>query len=205
MVESLKKLQTQMGKTPPKTFIALVATPLGTMPVGISVPATTTSSTLIGDMATGSTLHRTADPFRRPAAEQEMNQMSTLTGGMNTPNPYAPWLSQSPMSQFASPNWSQGFGGNLAQMSFLVFDGSNPKLWRSRCETYFEYHVVPVEMWIRLATMHFEGPALFWLQSMEGRTREMNWGELCAALITRFGRDQHNLLIRQFYHIYQTG
>jgi hypothetical protein len=132
--------------------------------------------------------------------------MSTLTGGMNTSNPYAPWLfGQSPMSQFASLNWSQGFGGNLPQMSFPVFDGSNPKLWRSRCETYFEYYVVPVEMWIRLATMHFEGPALFWLQSMEGRTREMNWGELYAALITRFGRDQHNLLIRQFYHIYQTG
>jgi hypothetical protein len=93
----------------------------------------------------------------------------------------------------------------MPPMNFPVFDGSNPKLCKNRCETYFEYYDVPVEMWIRLAIMHFEGPTLFWLQPMEGRTREMNWGELCAALLTRFGRDQHNLLIRQFYHIFKTG
>jgi hypothetical protein len=109
------------------------------------------------------------------------------------------------MSQFASVNWSQGSGVNLPPMNFPVFYGSNPKLWKSRCETYFEYYAIPVEMWIRMAVMHFEGSALYWLQSMEARTREMNWGELCLALITRFGRDQHNLLIRQFYHIHQTG
>jgi hypothetical protein len=33
----------------------------------------------------------------------------------------------------------------------------------------------------------------------------MNWESLCAALSARFGRDQHNMLIRQFYHIHQTA
>jgi hypothetical protein len=47
-----------------------------------------------------------------------------------------------------------------------------------------------------MAMMHFEGSALLWLQSMESRTRDMNWHELCAALISRFGRDQHNILIQ---------
>jgi hypothetical protein len=51
--------------------------------------------------------------------------------------------------------------------------------------------------------MYFEGPAVFWVQSMEDRLKEMNWEEFCTHLITRFGRDQHNLLIRQFYHIKQ--
>lgn len=32
----------------------------------------------------------------------------------------------------------------------------------------------------------------------------MSWHELCVTLNTRFGRDQHTLLIRQFYHIRQT-
>ncbi len=31
----------------------------------------------------------------------------------------------------------------------------------------------------------------------------MNWDDLCLALNTRFGRDLHSMLIRQFYHIYQ--
>jgi hypothetical protein len=45
-------------------------------------------------------------------------------------------------------NWSQGPGTSMPQMNFPVFDGSNPKLWRNRCETYFEFYVVPSEMWI---------------------------------------------------------
>jgi hypothetical protein len=38
---------------------------------------------------------------------------------------------------------------------------------------------------------------------MESRIREMGWETLCATLSARFGKDQHNLLIRQFYHIHQ--
>jgi hypothetical protein len=90
-------------------------------------------------------------------------------------------------------------------MNFPVFDGTYPKLWKHRCETYFEFYAVPVEVWVRMATMYFEGSAVFWVQSMESRIREMNWESLCAALSARFGRDQHNMLIRQFYHIHQTA
>jgi hypothetical protein len=101
--------------------------------------------------------------------------------------------------------WSQGSGSRMPRMNFPVFDGSNPKLWKHRCETYFEFYFVPMERWIRLATVHFEGSALLWLQSVESRIREMNWEELCLALTTRFERDQHNILIRQFYHIQQNS
>jgi hypothetical protein len=195
MAETLAKIQTKISNMTPST------TSSGAVPAGVNV-----STSAIASVMAASTLHRTADPFHRPAAESEVNQMSLPLGGMATPSPHAPWLfGQNSMSPFASPTWSQGLGGNIPPMNFPVFDGSNPKLWKNRCETYFEYYVVSVEMWIRLAIMHFEGSALFWLQSMEGRTREMNWGELCAALLTRFGRDQHNLLIKQFYHIFKTG
>jgi hypothetical protein len=54
-----------------------------------------------------------------------------------------------------------------------------------------------------VAIMHFAGPAMFWLQLVDSRMREMSWDSLCLALNTRFGRDQHNTLIKQFYHIYQ--
>jgi hypothetical protein len=90
-------------------------------------------------------------------------------------------------------------------MNFPGFDGSNPKLWKHRCEIYFDYYFVPVQRWVRMVVMHFEGSAQYWVQAMESRVREMNWESLCAALNTRFGRDQHNTLIRQFYHIRQTN
>jgi hypothetical protein len=56
-----------------------------------------------------------------------------------------------------------------------------------------------------MVVMHFEGAPLYWVQAMEYRIREMDWESLCVALNTRFGRDQHNALIRQFYHIRQTS
>jgi hypothetical protein len=87
-------------------------------------------------------------------------------------------------------------------ISLHVMDPT-PKLWKRRCETYFEFYVVEPEMWIKLAIMHFKVPTVFWLHAVENRLREMNWEEFCLHLNTRFGRDQHNLLIRQFYHIYQ--
>jgi hypothetical protein len=34
----------------------------------------------------------------------------------------------------------------MPQMHFLVFDGSNTKLWRSRCEKYFEFYAIPSEI-----------------------------------------------------------
>lgn len=86
---------------------------------------------------------------------------------------------------------------------YPMFDGTNPKLWRKRFETYFEFYVVVREMWIRMAIMHFEGPATFWLQSVENKMLRWVRNTFCPSLNTRFGRDQHNILIRHFYHIHQ--
>lgn len=61
----------------------------------------------------------------------------------------------------------QSFGSALPPVNFPVFDGSNPKLWKSRCETFFEFYDVPREMWVKLAIMQFDGSAIFWLQSVE--------------------------------------
>jgi hypothetical protein len=123
-------------------------------------------------------------------------------GGMNSP-----WNSNSFRFEAAGNHsfgdWSHGSGSGIPSMSSPAFDGSNPKLWRTRCETYFDFYSVARPMWIRLAIMHFEGATLFWLQYVEHRLRYMKWDEFCSGLYNRFGRDQHGTLIRHFYHIHQ--
>jgi hypothetical protein len=103
-------------------------------------------------------------------------------------------------------NWSQWSTFSMPNMNFPKFDGTNPKLWKHRCETYFDFYAIPVERWVRLAVMNFAGSATYWVQSMESRIREMNWESQCVALDTRFGRDQHNtvtpqVLPRQWLHL----
>jgi hypothetical protein len=53
--------------------------------------------------------------------------------------------------------------------------------------------------------MHFEGAAAHWLQSVDRRIRSANWADVCSWIHDRFGRDQHESLIRQLFHIKQTS
>jgi hypothetical protein len=90
-------------------------------------------------------------------------------------------------------------------MNFSKFENGNPKLWQSHCETYFEMYGVDPMVWVRVATMHFEGLAARWLQSINHHVRSASWKELCSWIHDRFGRDQHESLIRQLFHIKQVG
>jgi hypothetical protein len=49
--------------------------------------------------------------------------------------------------------------------------------------------------------MHFEGLAARWLQSVNHQIRSTTWTELCSWIHDRFGRDQHESLICQLFHI----
>jgi hypothetical protein len=66
------------------------------------------------------------------------------------------------------------------------------------------YMVAP-NVWVRVATMYFEGPATKWLQSVHHRIRSASWNELYSWIHDMFGRDQHKFLIRQLFHIKQFG
>jgi hypothetical protein len=53
--------------------------------------------------------------------------------------------------------------------------------------------------------MHFEGAAAHWLQYVERCIASLGWNEFCSLLHDRFGRDQHEALIHQLFHIRQLG
>uniref|UniRef100_A0A453BLC1 Retrotransposon gag domain-containing protein n=1 Tax=Aegilops tauschii subsp. strangulata TaxID=200361 RepID=A0A453BLC1_AEGTS len=55
-----------------------------------------------------------------------------------------------------------------------------------------------------MAILNFTGPAAIWLQSVQRKVAGLAWESFTALLCTRFGRDKHQFLIRQFYAIKQT-
>ena len=81
------------------------------------------------------------------------------------------------------------------------FDGSNPKLWQSRCEDYFKFWNTPQHQWISFASSQFEGTAARWLESVQRRAPNVNWPDFCGLLQSRFGRNKHQNLVRQLFHI----
>jgi len=48
---------------------------------------------------------------------------------------------------------------HLPKLSFPVFDGDNPRLWRDRCNMYFEVFAVSAGLKTRFAALNFKGPA----------------------------------------------
>ncbi|CAO2192037.1 unnamed protein product [Urochloa humidicola] len=93
----------------------------------------------------------------------------------------------------------------LPKLEFQQFSGEDPKLWLSRCADYFEMYRVDSSAWVRFAVMNFRGAAARWSQSVDKQLRQASWPELCSMLLERFGRDQYDLLLRQLFHIRQTG
>lgn len=78
-------------------------------------------------------------------------------------------------------------------------------MWISRSENYFDMYDVDKAYWYKLASMHFSAAAGRWLQSVEKKVRAVSWSEFCSMLIECFGKEHHELLIRQLFHIKQLG
>jgi hypothetical protein len=90
-------------------------------------------------------------------------------------------------------------------MSFPSFDGENPRLWKDRCELYFEIYSVHDALKPRFAALNFKGAAAAWLQTFELRGRVDTWERLYTAVCDRFDRNQYQLVMRQLDNLRQTS
>lgn len=52
--------------------------------------------------------------------------------------------------------------------------------------------------------MHLTGSAALWYQTVQSAILAMNWDDFCATVCAKFDRDEHNHLLRHFFHICQT-
>jgi hypothetical protein len=52
-------------------------------------------------------------------------------------------------------------------MDFPTFDRTNPRLWKDKCETYFEIFGVSDELKPHFATLNFTNAATSWLETLE--------------------------------------
>jgi hypothetical protein len=93
----------------------------------------------------------------------------------------------------------------MPKMDVPKFDGDHPKLWQIQCEDYFEMYETAPSLWVRLASLQFSGPAARWLASIKSSIRKYTWPEFAREVVLRFGRNQHQSLIRRLYKLVQTG
>lgn len=64
---------------------------------------------------------------------------------------------------------------------------------------YFNlYHVDPAE-WVIIARLHFQAAAKHWYNAVIGRMTSIGWDRFAELVLTRFGQDHHELLLRQLF------
>jgi len=91
------------------------------------------------------------------------------------------------------------------KLEFPKFDGQQPRLWKDKCESYFEVYEISDALKPRFAALNFTGLAETWLHTAELRGRFMSWEALHTAVCARFDRDQYHLHLKQLDNLKQTG
>jgi hypothetical protein len=94
---------------------------------------------------------------------------------------------------------------NEPRVDLPQFDGANPKLWQRRSEEYFTRWRTPAHLWVSYALSLFVHDAATWLEAYLNQNPRPPWSEFVAAVMTRFGRNQHQILVRRLFHISQTS
>lgn len=61
-------------------------------------------------------------------------------------------------------------------------------------------YLVDPNVWIKVARMHFSGSAACLLQPVEYHLSRLSWQEFVHMVMDRFGKDQHEVLVRQLLH-----
>jgi hypothetical protein len=79
----------------------------------------------------------------------------------------------------------------LPKLNFPQFDGSQPQVWKSKCEKYFHIYETEYYMWV--------------LQEAERNLGQVSWEAFYNLVHECFGREQQESLIRQLFHIRQLG
>lgn len=125
-----------------------------------------------------------------------------VTGMINFQTPIHMRSNFSELECSANQVFSQ-LGQANPSLQFPVFDGDNPQMWQTLAEQYFTMFSIHQSYWVPMATLNFAGSPKVWLHSVRKKLGSLDWSSFCALLCTRFGRDRHQMLIRQFYILKQ--
>jgi hypothetical protein len=93
----------------------------------------------------------------------------------------------------------------IPKMPFPIFDGTDPKIWKDNCESYFELYSLPEGMWITAATLHFRDNAAKWFQAYKQTNALGTWEQFCAAVQQEFGADDLRSAMNELLELRQIG
>ncbi|WVZ79446.1 hypothetical protein U9M48_027023 [Paspalum notatum var. saurae] len=93
----------------------------------------------------------------------------------------------------------------LPKLHVPTFDGLHPRIWLDKCLDYFAIFEIPEHLWVKTATMHFEGKAAKWLQAYKQSHKLNSWASFCVDVKEKFGFDDYRIAVTELFALRQTG
>ena len=92
-----------------------------------------------------------------------------------------------------APCTADGFGGRhvIPKMSCPTFDGSNPRIQKSKCLDYFQLCNIDEAFWPIAASLNMDGNAAKWLEVYKKKYGLGDWDSFIAAMGKIFGANDY--------------
>lgn len=200
----LKHLSKQIDLTQADVDEARKATPT----VDPAATANTGAASPSGVMATaGSSAHTPPPP---PPPPIHPTPLPLYTDGA-AQLPFARLVNHGPpllTARSPSPTESDHHGDHYTKPpkhDFSRFDGTIPRIWLERCESYFELYRVPSHSWVTTAALYMEGLAVMWLQAYRQKHPGITWPTFRAAVEEEFGPEEFEVQMHHLVQLRQTG
>jgi len=89
------------------------------------------------------------------------------------------------------------------KMQFPSFTGSNPSIWRDKCEDYFRILNLPVSLWSTYASLHMDDKAAKWLKVYKLKNGLGDWSTFITAVEQKFGSNDYRESLNQLLELQQ--
>eukprot|EP00268_Persea_americana_P019300 TRINITY_DN19889_c0_g1_i2.p2 TRINITY_DN19889_c0_g1~~TRINITY_DN19889_c0_g1_i2.p2 ORF type:complete len:163 (-),score=18.28 TRINITY_DN19889_c0_g1_i2:935-1423(-) len=73
------------------------------------------------------------------------------------------------------------------QLQCPNFDGTDPEIWLNEVVSYMNFHRVPQEQWVMVASFHLEKEAKRWYNWLQTQIVPITWAAFTQGLLTCFG------------------
>jgi len=104
-----------------------------------------------------------------------------------------------------SPESPAGYRHVLPKMSCPTFDGSNPRIWKSKCLDYFALCNIDEAFWTIAASLSMDGNAAKWLQVYKKKHGLGSWTSFMAAVEQKFGVNAYRDAMEELLELRQTA
>lgn len=94
----------------------------------------------------------------------------------------------------------------LPKLEFPRFDGTHPRAWILKCQSYFKLIPnIPEQQKVTLASMHLEGKANQWYQYLSISQTDLNWAQFIELVSARFEELKETKIVAEFNKLKMMG